>query len=157
MTTMTELDIADGLLRGEFLLHYQPKLSLVANRIVGAEALARWQRPGGTLLPPSAFISTAERTGMIKDLTLQLLACLLRELEGGWLDPNIVVSLNVTVQDIEDGMLTQALLAAIADGRLVSAALELEITETQALAGGQRARPSTAASADRCRYRPCHG
>lgn len=80
MSTITAGDIAEGLERGEFLFHYQPKASLMSNRIVGAEALARWQRPDGVLLPAAAFIPVAERSGLINSLTLQLLPTLLRDL-----------------------------------------------------------------------------
>lgn len=138
MQSITEVDLADGLLNQEFILHYQPKFSLVTNEIVGAEALARWRRTDGTLLPPSAFIPLAERTGAIKELTLQLLARLVRDLDSAGLDESLRISLNVTAQDFEDDMLTNALLDAIAAGALRPGSLELEITETQALSGGAR-------------------
>jgi EAL domain-containing protein (putative c-di-GMP-specific phosphodiesterase class I) len=91
-------------------------------------------------LPPSAFIPLAERTGAIKDLTLQLLARLVHDLDSAGLDENLIVSLNVTAQDFEDDMLTNALFKSIADGALRPGSLELEITETQALWGGTRIR-----------------
>jgi len=140
MRSMTESDLAEGLRNREFVLHYQPKFSLVANEIVGAEALARWRRPDGTLLPPSAFIPLAEQTGAIKELTLQLLDHLVHDLGSAGLDETLMVSLNVTAQDFEDEMFTNALLDAIAAGALRPGSLELEITETQALSGGPRIR-----------------
>lgn len=51
--------------RGELRLHYQPKLEVANNRIVGAEALVRWQHPEHGLLPPARFISLAEELGLI--------------------------------------------------------------------------------------------
>ena len=132
--------MAEGLRNREIVLHYQPKFSLVTNEIVGAEALARWRRPDGTLLPPSAFIPLAERTGAIKDLTLQLRAGLVGDLGSAGLDEHLVVSLNVTAQDFEGDMFTRALLGAIAHGVLRPGSLELEITETQALSAGTRIR-----------------
>lgn len=140
MTTITEGDLAQGLRNGEFILHYQPKASLLTNRIVGAEALARWRRPDGALLPPSDFIPLAERAGLIKQLTLQLLPRLVHDLAGAGLGPDLAVSFNVTAQDFEDDDLTNAVFDAIGDERLAAAALELEITETQALLGGERVR-----------------
>lgn len=138
MQSMTEADLAEGLRNQEFILHYQPKFSLIANEIVGAEALARWRLPDGTLLPPSAFIPLAEQTGAIKELTLQLLARLLQDLDSSGFDESLCVSLNVTAQDFEDDMLTNAVLDAVAAGVLRPGSLELEITETQALSGDTR-------------------
>lgn len=89
-------------------------------------------------MPPSAFIPLAERTGAIKELTLQLLAVLVHDLGTAGLDEKLCVSLNVTAQDVEGDMLTNALPDAIADGVLRPGSLELEITETQALSGGAR-------------------
>ncbi len=50
---------------GEFVAHYQPKLHLPTNRIVGIEALVRWQDPERGLVPPGAFIAVAEEYGLI--------------------------------------------------------------------------------------------
>ena len=57
-----------GLERGEFLLHYQPKIELASGRVVGAEALVRWQHPQIGLIHPIEFIRLAEETGLIVPL-----------------------------------------------------------------------------------------
>jgi diguanylate cyclase (GGDEF)-like protein/PAS domain S-box-containing protein len=57
-----------GLERGEFLLHYQPKIELATGRVVGAEALVRWQHPQIGLIHPIEFIRLAEETGLILPL-----------------------------------------------------------------------------------------
>lgn len=138
MATVTANEIVQGLRHGEFILHYQPKASLLNNRIVGAEALARWRRPDGSLVPPGVFIPLAERSPLIKQLTLQLLTRLLEDFGDKGLGDELSVSFNVSARDLEDSTLTQAILRAIAHQRLPPAALELEITETQALEGGER-------------------
>ena len=136
MAIVSADDIRGGLRRQEFVLYYQPKISLISNRIVGAEALVRWQRADGTVLPPAAFIPVAERHGLIKPLTQQLLPLLIRDLAQPGLDGQARVSLNVGSGDLEDRVLTAAILDAIDGGRLRPASLELEITETQALHSG---------------------
>lgn len=60
-----ERDLRAALDHGQFVLHYQPEVEIVTRRIVGLEALIRWQHPERGLLPPSAFIPAAEESGMI--------------------------------------------------------------------------------------------
>lgn len=137
MASVTESEIAEGLRNDEFILYYQPKSSLLTNRIVGAEALARWPRPDGSLVPPGVFIPVAERSTLIKDLTLQLLPKLIDDVTAKRMSEDLCVSFNVTARDLEDSILTKRILDAIVHG-LPSSAVELEITETQALQGGER-------------------
>ncbi|MEZ5247410.1 MAG: EAL domain-containing protein [Acidimicrobiales bacterium] len=64
----TEEALRRAVHNGELRLHYQPELDLDSGRIVGFEALVRWQRPDGRLVPPGEFIPLAEETGIIVDL-----------------------------------------------------------------------------------------
>lgn len=59
------LDLRAALEQGQFVMHYQPEVEMSTRRIVGLEALIRWQHPERGLLPPSAFIPAAEENGMI--------------------------------------------------------------------------------------------
>jgi EAL domain-containing protein (putative c-di-GMP-specific phosphodiesterase class I) len=138
MATVTTTEFIQGLRDSAFILHYQPKASLISNRIVGAEALARWQRPDGVLLQPGAFIPIAERSGLINSLTLQLLPKLIEDLAAGGISSDMCVSFNVTATDLEDDVLTEQILANVANGRLPPDSLELEITETQTMQAGHR-------------------
>lgn len=136
MVDVTADDILGGLRNNEFVLYYQPKASLSSNRIVGAEALVRWRRPDGTILSPGAFVPVAERERLVNRLTLHLLPQLISDLVDHGLADEFCVSFNVSTCDLEDAVLTQAILDAILTRRLPPAALELEITETQALRSG---------------------
>ena len=64
----TEEALRRAVRNGELRLHYQPELDLDSGRIVGFEALVRWQRPDGRLVPPGEFIPLAEETGIIVEL-----------------------------------------------------------------------------------------
>ncbi|MFL6634712.1 MAG: EAL domain-containing protein [Massilia sp.] len=136
MVNVTAEDLLGGLRNNEFILYYQPKASLITNRIVGAEALVRWRRPDGTILSPGAFVPVAERERLLNRLTLQLLPQLIDDLVDHGLAEQLRVSFNVSSDDLEDPVLTRAILDAIRSRRLPPAALELEITETQALRSG---------------------
>jgi diguanylate cyclase (GGDEF)-like protein/PAS domain S-box-containing protein len=63
-----ESQLRQALDRGQFVLHYQPKISLATGRIMGAEALIRWNDPNTGLVPPSRFIPVLEETGMINEV-----------------------------------------------------------------------------------------
>jgi diguanylate cyclase (GGDEF)-like protein len=61
--------LRDALRRGELILHYQPLVDLAAGRIVGAEALIRWNHPARGLIAPGQFLPAAERSGLIRPIT----------------------------------------------------------------------------------------
>ena len=85
LSGMWELEMAlDGAIdRGEMQMHYQPKIRSSDRRIIGAEALMRWQRPSQGDIPPDVFIPLAERSGRIKQLTIWALNTALRQ-AGEW-------------------------------------------------------------------------
>jgi diguanylate cyclase (GGDEF)-like protein/PAS domain S-box-containing protein len=67
-TINLEADLRKAICREEFVLHYQPQVDLISGRIVGAEALLRWMRPGFGLIPPSSFMGVAEGNGLINPI-----------------------------------------------------------------------------------------
>jgi diguanylate cyclase (GGDEF)-like protein len=127
--------------REELVLHFQPKAELTGGRIVGAEALVRWQHPERGFIPPNDFIPIAERTGLIKPLSRYVLASALRQC-AAWnaegLDVHVAV--NLTIPDLLDLELPDAVAALLAETGVRPGQLELEITESTILADPFRVR-----------------
>jgi diguanylate cyclase (GGDEF)-like protein len=117
---------------GELVLHYQPILELDTGAIACAEALVRWQRPGGGLVPPGEFIGLAEESGLIVALGREVLerACAqARE----WQDTPgapCAVSVNVSARQLIDPGFVSAVEDALRRTGLYPRRLILEITET---------------------------
>jgi len=125
----------------ELLLHYQPKAELQSGRIAGVEALVRWQHPERGLLYPDEFVPLAERTGLIKELTLCVLEAALRQLRA-WQESGLQlsVSVNLSARDLLDCELPETVERLLRKYELAPDRLELEITESVILADPMRAR-----------------
>jgi EAL domain-containing protein (putative c-di-GMP-specific phosphodiesterase class I)/PleD family two-component response regulator len=118
--------------RGELRLHYQPKLDMASNRVVGAEALVRWQHPQHGLLPPMKFIPLAEELGLM-------------QIVGGWVIERachdaaewgraglgeLMIAVNVARDQFAAGNLCQVLRQAMSDSGLPARQLVIELTES---------------------------
>jgi diguanylate cyclase (GGDEF)-like protein len=125
----------------ELVVHYQPKASLESGRIVGVEALVRWQHPERGLLAPSEFVPIAERTGLIKPLTRSVLASALAQC-AAWnaSGHELHVAVNLTIPDLLDLELPDRIGALLEQTGVAAEQLELEITETTILADPFRVR-----------------
>ena len=120
---------------GEFLPHYQPLYRLADRAIVGVEALARWQLPGGgPLLGPSDFITPAERTGLIRPLGRYLLAEACRQ-GAQWrrAGHDLLISVNVSPLQLDEPTLAADVAAILHRSGLPAGNLQLEITESTSL------------------------
>ena len=124
-------DIQQALKDNEFDYFYQPKVSLITGDIVGAEALVRWIKPDGKVIPPGAFIPFAEETGLIKEITLQLLKKLEHSLHSIQKIKPLRISFNVTADDLETEKLTEEIIGALKEKRISPSSLELEVTESK--------------------------
>ncbi len=117
--------------RREFALHYQPKLALASGRVVGAEALLRWQHPERGMMPPTRFIPFAEQTGFIREITPWLLEEVAAQ-AAAWRRQGIavVLSANLSARDLLNPDLVGLMRRLLAAHDLPAAALCLEITES---------------------------
>ncbi|PVZ57623.1 GGDEF-domain containing protein [Pseudomonas sp. B1(2018)] len=127
-----EKDLRDALVRNQFYLVYQPQISYRDNRVVGVEALIRWQHPEHGLVPPDLFIPLAEQNGTIIAIGEWVLdqACKqLREWhDQGFSDLRMAVNLS-TVQ-LHHAELPRVVNNLLQMYRLPPRSLELEVTET---------------------------
>ena len=125
----------------ELVLYYQPKAELKSGHVVGVEALVRWQHPDRGLLFPDGFVPLAERTGLIRELTVAVLKEALRQLRT-WQDDGLQlnVSVNLSARDLLDLDLPQTVERLLREYDLPPDRLELEITESVILAVPMRAR-----------------
>ncbi len=96
-------DLRLGLERGEFVLHYQPKIELKTGHIVGVEALVRWDHPTRGLLAPSEFIPIAEEMGLIVPLgkwVLRKACCQAKKWQSDEFASNLSMSVNVSAKQL---------------------------------------------------------
>ena len=123
--------------REEFVLHYQPQIELDTGRVLGAEALIRWQRPGVGLVPPGDFIDVAEESGLIVPLGRWVLREACRQAAAwrarGW--PDLVVAVNLSAVQFRHLSLGEEVRQALAESGLAPQGLDLELTESILLQG----------------------
>ncbi len=127
-----ENGLRQALRQGEFVLHYQPRLDLARNTIVGVEALVRWNHPVKGLIFPSSFIPLAEEIGLIDALGEWVLLTACRQARA-WQDeqlPPLRMSVNLSAIQLGSARISGIVGTALADATLESRFLELEITES---------------------------
>ena len=129
-----ELELRQAVEKNEFVIHYQPIVSLTHNSMVGFEALIRWNHPERGLVPPMEFISTAEETGLIVPLGWWTLreACKQTKL---WQqefpsDTPLSISVNVSGRLFNQPDMMSNLRNILHETGLPAASLRLEITES---------------------------
>jgi EAL domain-containing protein (putative c-di-GMP-specific phosphodiesterase class I) len=117
--------------RDEFLLHFQPLIRIADRRIIGFEALVRWQEPGNGLVPPGSFIPLAEETGIILPLGERVLRMACRQMKS-WLDAGHDVStiaVNLSARQFHLPDIDQIVSGILQETQLPAEYLELELTE----------------------------
>ena len=126
-----ETDLRRAIPAGELLLHFQPKVSLPDYRLVGFEALVRWQHPERGMLPPVTFVNLAEEAGMIGPLTRWVFEAVGRQ-QRDWIDAGLApvpIAVNVSPREFLGDLLEEHL-AAYKQFDLPDGLMEIEITES---------------------------
>ncbi len=124
-------DLRGALNRQELSLYYQPKVNILDNKIIGAEALLRWHHPVKGMIPPNLFIPIAEQSGLIMDIGQWVIAEAIKQTKI-WqekLSPNFSMAINLSVKQFQNGDLVNFINSEITKAQVDASTIELEITE----------------------------
>ena len=130
-----ESELRRALERGEFVLHYQPKIDLYTGALCGAEALLRWQHPQRGMVAPGDFIPLAEETGLIVPLGGWVLREACRQCRT-WQDrslPVLRVAVNLSAAQFRQKALLDSVRDALSASGIAPECLEVEITESMVM------------------------
>lgn len=127
-----ESKLNQAIKENQFTLCFQPKISLLTGKVIGVEALIRWILPGGEVVYPDEFISIAEETGLIKDLTLWVLKTACKAINS-WKDsalPVLSLSINISPIDFLDPNFLKNVTQILHDTGVDPRLIEFELTES---------------------------
>ncbi len=128
-----EGDLCRAVELDQFILHYQPVVSLGTSRVAGLEALIRWQHPTRGLIQPDEFIPVAEESGLILDIGRWVLREACRQVRAWQLkqgSDKLNIAVNLSARQLADPNLVDDVARALSESALSPACLTLEITET---------------------------
>jgi diguanylate cyclase (GGDEF)-like protein len=127
-----ETSLRRALDRKEFVIYYQPQIEYASGKVVGAEALVRWQHPQLGFLPPAEFIPLAEDTGVIEPLGAWVMSNACAEARTWHTEGfgNLRVAVNVSTRQFRQPNFFESMVETLAQTRLDPGNLELELTET---------------------------
>lgn len=136
-----EQQLRQALEKDEFVLHYQPQVHSKTGKVVGVEALVRWQLPDGTMRSPLKFITLAEETGLIIPLGKLVLqkAC---QYAKEWHDKGVPirVSVNLSPRQFQTEDIVETVAALLETYKLPPHLLELEVTESMTMTNVERSK-----------------
>lgn len=136
----SEDELRHALTNREFVVHFQPQVRLREQRVRGVEALVRWRRVSGELVPPAAFIPQMEQMGLITEMTMQVLeqsfAAVKKWLE---LDEELLLSVNLSAVSLDELDLPDKVEALANRLQFSLDKLSIEVTESQLVANSQYA------------------
>ncbi|WP_295894358.1 EAL domain-containing protein [uncultured Vibrio sp.] len=127
-----ERDLKVAIKQDQFTLHYLPKWELENGKVVGVEALLRWQHPTKGMIYPDSFISIAESTGLIREIDLMVLTKSIAQ-QKQWQKRGIqtgTMAINVSAKSLKNQEFFERLKSIIVRSGVDTSSLELEITES---------------------------
>ncbi len=131
---ITAEELSTALKNNEFTFYYQPEWDLKTNRVIGVEALMRWESPSRGFVPPMDFIPILEQSGVIHKFTKflfnQTLSDLTKLLE---IQPDLFVAVNLSICQLQENDLVDIIKKALEANHLDASRLECELTESQEL------------------------
>jgi diguanylate cyclase (GGDEF)-like protein len=132
-------DLEGAISRREFVLHYQPQISVDDGSLLGAEALLRWRHPRLGLVLPGEFMPLAEHTELMGPLTDLVVEMAIAD-NVGWRRRGLVtsVAVNASAQNVHDLEFPKRVLGALHRAGLPSSAIEIEITENTVMTHPER-------------------
>ena len=133
-------DLRTALETGQLLVHLQPQVGLASGRVVGAEALVRWQHPRRGLLTPADLLPAAEQAGLLRPLTDRVLELALEATARWWPDRRVPVSVNLSAANVTDLDLPGKVAESLAHYGLPPHALTLELVEDTLMTDPDRGR-----------------
>jgi len=138
---LTQQALERAIEQDELILYYQPKVSLLSGRVIGAEALVRWNVGEGDIIPPSVFIPLAESTGLLHDITVRLLDQVVdasNKLRKQGLD--LALSMNVAPNDLQSQTISAHIEGYLSKQIIRPSDLQIEITESAVMGNFEQIR-----------------
>jgi len=134
-TLQLENALLHALKRDQLQLHYQPQISMQDGRIIGAEALLRWQHPELGVVSPAEFIPIAEASGQILQIGEWVLRTAVHQMKS-WMDsglPQMIIAVNLSAVQFRHAHLPELVTQILEEAKLLPEYLELELTEGVAM------------------------
>jgi diguanylate cyclase (GGDEF)-like protein len=132
--------VRSALEHGEFIVYYQPKVDMQSRRIVGVEALVRWQHPEHGMLPPMRFIPLIEQTALVGPLTMHVIEQALTQLVAWRRDGiDLELSVNLSARNLIDAELPGRIASLLDQHAIPAGRLTVEVTESAAVIDRARA------------------
>ncbi len=125
-----EVGLRHALVRQEFALHYQPRIDLASGRLIGLEALLRWQHPRFGLLPPSRFLPILEGSGLIHSAGEWVIETAFRQL-AAWQHsfemPDLTIAINLSPEQLRHGRILEVVKRCLENTGLDAGCIEFEL------------------------------